>query len=158
FSTRATFRGWQAAGLNPYTDNTHKQLRGPEELIKSALAYAGTDQNKLGSLFPNKIAFKAVRGFQDIYREPGGRKAGMDAVDAEFRRLANASMAQTEVDRAFAAQMSTTEAQVAVFNNELQAAASQLTNAFVPALVSALPAIANFASSMANVISRAIGA
>ncbi len=158
FATKATFAHWHKANLNPFTDDTHKTLQSPKELVMEALKYSKGDQTKLAELFPNKVAAKAVGGFQQIYKEAGGGDKGLAAVDAEFQRLASAAMSEAAVMSQFESQMKTSESQVAVFNNQMETVASQVSSALIPSLLKLAPMVSNLAVSFGNLAARQLGA
>lgn len=148
-----TLKNWAAAGLNPFTDNTHTKLRSPEELVLEALKYSGGDQKKLYGLFRSSQALRAVRGYANIYTDAGGGQKGLDAVHAEFQRFQTAAMTAADVDNAFAAQMDTTKSKVQVLNNEFAQTTQKLANELAPAITNELlPAVLQLAQDFSSVM------
>jgi hypothetical protein len=141
FSTKTVFKAWQKAGINPFTDKGHTTLRSPEEIVLEALKYSKGDQTRLATLFPNKIAGRAMEGFRQIYAEKGGGQAGLEEVDREFKRLAAGAMSDADVMNAFGAQMQTTKSKVQIFNNEMQQTAEKVQAALLPAFEELAPAV-----------------
>lgn len=156
-SKGTTVKHWTAMGLNAFTDSSHTKLRSPEEIILEALKKTNGDQVKLGQLFPNKMGFRAVKGFASIYSEAGGGQAGLKAVDEEFGRLSSAAMTQEEVTRAFNAQMATSESQVQLFNNHMQQLSQELSEAAIPALAGLAPLLLSATTGLSEWVSELTG-
>lgn len=152
-----TVKNWAKAGLTPFTDASRTTLRSPEELILEALKFSKGNLVKLGQLFPNAMSMRAVTGFASIYSENGGGTRGLEAVDAEFRRLSVAAMTQEEVTRAFNAQMETTQSKVQVFNNHMQQAAERIAGALVPAIEAMAPVVVSLTEQFAGLVGLALG-
>lgn len=159
----ATIKNWRKAvdengrGLNPYTDKSETTLRSPEELVLEALKYSKGNMEKLAKLFPSSQAMRGVRGYAQIYDQAGGGVAGLDAVRDEFRRLGSAAMTDADVMSAFAAQMSTTQSKVQVFNNEMQQTAMKLETALVPAFEALAPVVVGLAGVFSDVMGTLLG-
>ena len=132
-------------------------LRSPEELILEALKKTNGDQLKLNQLFPSKIGRRAVTGFASIYHEAGGGQKGLDAVDAEFRRLSSAAMTQEEVTRAFTAQMDAAQSKVQIFNNEVQGLVEQLSTGLLPAFEAVGPPLIELATWISGRLADLMG-
>lgn len=154
FSKKTTFKHWAAAGLNPFTDNKHTQLRSPEELVLAAIRYSKGDQLKLAQLFPNSMAMRAVKPFANIYNEAAGtHEDKLKAVNDEFERMRKAQLDTAEVSRAFGAAMAQDKSAVQLANNRLDEMAVTLTTALLPAVAALAPAI----EALTPAITDAIG-
>lgn len=156
-SVPTTVKHWASFGLNPFTDASHTKLRSPEEIVLEALKATGGDQVKLGKLFPSQQGIRAVTGFASIYSESGGGQKGLDAVDAEFKRLSHAAMTQEEVTRAFNAQMDTAKSRVTTFNNEMQQMVEQLDGSLLPAFEALAPIVLEMSKSLAGMMGDLLG-
>jgi hypothetical protein len=157
-SKKATLKAWTGAGLNPFTDKSRTQLRSPEELILEAVKYSKGDIPKLGNLFPNKMSTRAVAGFAGIYAETkGGETEKLGAVHAEFERLRQAQIDNTEVQRAFTESMKGSEAQVTVFNNHMVEVAEKLAGSVIPAFEGLAPMVVQTAGNFAGMIAQSTG-
>lgn len=148
----ATLKNWTKAGLNPYADKAQTKLRSPEELILEALKHTKGSLPGLQKLFGSAQSVRAVKGFATIYSEAGGGQAGLEAVDAEFKRFSVAVMTQDDVMRAFGAQMDTTKSKVQIFNNELQQTVEKLATAVTPAFEELAPLAIALAGSFSSLM------
>lgn len=157
-TTGSTVKHWKAMGLTPFTDKGQTMLSDPKALIVAALKRTGGNLQQLGTLFGGRQAMRAVSGFASIYSEAGGGDKGVKAVEDEFERLTKAQLDNEEVQRAFAASMQTTEAQVTVFNNKMAAVVESLAGNVLPAFEKLAPEVADFAGSLANLVAEATGA
>jgi hypothetical protein len=165
FQTGTTLKHWQKLGLTPYTNKQNTQLTDPESIVLAALEKSeevnrkrngpkakGASMDVLKQMFPSEMGGRAVYGFADIYNEAGGGSAGTQAVKDEFQRFADATMATTEVERAFEAQMKTSESAVNIFNNKMTEVSGDVTAALLPAFEELAPVIVDVASGLANFI------
>jgi hypothetical protein len=142
---------WGGMGLNPYTDQTYKTLRSPEEIILEALKKSGGNKIKLQELFPNIRAMASVRGFADVYNATGGTtEEKLRAVRAEFENLRHAQLDAEEVNRAFSQAMQTAESKVQIANNRLDQMAGKIADAMLPALAGLAPVIEDLTPLMAK--------
>lgn len=121
--------------------NEQGMIRNPQELLMEALRAKGMDPLGFKGIFANKSGARAVEGFATIYRQAGGGAAGEKAVSAEFERLKNATMAETEVMESFRIAMATTDSQAKAANNQLQLMTMQLQEQVTPALIALVPAL-----------------
>lgn len=166
FGKKTTFKHWQAAGLNPYTDDKHTTLRSPEELILEAVKYSKGDQLKLAQLFPSRAAARAVNSFSNIYAETKGSDSDkLHAVAAEFDRMRLAQLNAQEVQKAYTEAMGTGKTAAQLANNKLDEMAATIQSALVPALAAFAPALERlmplfdqFAGGFANLINLVTGA
>jgi hypothetical protein len=156
-ANKSLLRNWAAAGLSPFTDASKTKLRSAPELILEAINSTKGNQAKLAQLFPSGIGVRAVQGFAALYTEQGGGKRGLEAVEAEFRRLSSAAMTQEEVTRAFAAQMTTTESKVQRFNNELQQTVEQLAGNTLPAFEALAPIVLDVTKGLTGLLDNLLG-
>jgi hypothetical protein len=157
FSTPANVKHWARVGLSPFTDASRTKIRSPEEIVLEMLKKTNGDIPALGNLMPSGIGVRAVAGFASIYSEAGGGQKGLEAVDAEFKRLSHAAMTQEEVTRAFNAQMDTAKSKVQVFNNEMQQTVEQLDGALLPAFEALAPVILEMSKGFAEVMANILG-
>lgn len=138
------------------------QLLDSQTIIKSAITAAaaggmGGFGNAMNQMFMDLNARKVTKGFENIYKEAGGGKAGLEAIDAEFTRLKNATMAQAEIQESFARSMKTGQSQAEVFNNQMRAAALQMQTALLPSIMALTPVIVEATKTFAGVVSWLTG-
>lgn len=138
-------------------DQKTGKLRDPQAIIKEALQAVGTDPLKLKTIFANVQGARAMEGFATLFREKGGGKAGLDAVDDEFKRLKEAAMAQAEIDESFARAMKTSASQAEVFNNAIRLSAAEVQTSLMPAIMQLAPQVVAATRSFAGVISWLTG-
>jgi hypothetical protein len=153
FSTPTTFKHWQAAHLNPYTDTGHTKLRSPEELVLEAIKYSKGDQNKLRQLFPNIRAMTAINPYAKVYGDTQGTdKQKLQAVADEFDRMRSAQLTATEVQRAYTEAMQTSKSKVQIANNKLDEMAAKIHDALIPALGGLVPAIEALTPAVTSIV------
>ncbi len=106
-------KNYKAAGIDIFSDDTNTKLKDPMEIIQAVLAKTGGDLTKVSNMFEVE-SMKAFQGFAPVWTEaekrnsqlPKGEQlkkgeAGRAAVDAEYRKFANANVAQSVLrDRA----------------------------------------------------------
>lgn len=157
FSTRATVRKWKAAKINPFTDDSETTLRDPMQLVRDLLTSTKGNKEQLGALVPNKMAMREILGWQSIYKEAGGGTEGIEAVNREFERLSAAQLTETEITRAFNAEMEKTKNKTTVFNEKMAAVAEQLAGVLLPALESFAPAVIDAAEGLTKLAAKLLG-
>jgi hypothetical protein len=102
---------------------------------------------------PSSIGKKALGGFAAIYNETQGTDAQkVAAVTAEFERLRQAQLTTEEVNRAFAASMTTSDAKAKQFNEQLAATIERMQGALLPALEKLAPAVLKAADGFTNML------
>lgn len=134
------------------------QLRDAKDIILDALKATGGKTEKMGEMFADVRARKAVGGFEQEFREAGGGQAGLDAVSKRFDDLTSATMMAEEVMDSFAAAMSTQESSVNQWNTALQASISQAQSNLTPALQTLTPVVADLSQKMADWVVKVFGA
>lgn len=136
-------------------------LRDPKEIIKDTLRKTGGDVSAIGDLFGVRSK-RPVQGFAEIYRKAGGNSKdpkaqakAMEAVEAEFKRLAEATMSETETTERAAMRRQAADRQFASVMNQLRdAVGHELLPEFVklvPKIRDAIPQLTNLAQGVAQV-------
>ena len=146
----------KATGAKVFDEKTG-MLRDSRTIIKEALSAVGMDPIKLKTVFQNQQGSRAMEGFATIYRQAGGGKAGLDAVDAEFDRLRNAMLSEAEIRESFNRQMKTGQSQAEQFNNQMRMVALEMQQALYPALIALAPAAVEAAKEFTKVITWLTG-
>jgi Phage-related minor tail protein len=157
FAKPTVLKKMAGAGLNPYADAGHTQLKQAPEIIKDILAYTKGDLSKLGGVMPSTIAQKAIGGFAQVYNQAGGGKAGLAAVTEEFQRLQSAQLTTEEVTRSFGASMETSEAKAHVFNEKMADVVEKMQGSLVPALTALAPAVLTAATAASTFAQNLVG-
>jgi len=139
FSKHARNAAFEKYGVS--LDSADGKLRNPMEVVIDALRATKGDRMKMGEMFADVNARRVTRGWETVYNEAGGGEAGIKAVRDAFDRLSKSVMTNEEVEKSFAAAMSTTDAQAKVFNEQLAVSANELRAGFAPALKALAPMI-----------------
>lgn len=156
FKTPARVAAFKAAtGKSAFTSDG--MLRDPQELVLEALRATGMNPERFKKIFANVQGARAVEGFATVYRQHGGGAAGEAAVVAEFERLKNAAIQDTEVMASFAAQMKTGQSQADVFNNSIRETAIRLQETLAPAAMQLAPVLLDLASKGGHVVEWLVG-
>lgn len=177
-TTKARVKTLQASGIDPFTDKSETVLRNPAEIIKQMLSKTGGNLVKLSTLVPNVMAMRPVQGLATVYNQAlsneaqrhdayakmhGGSMAGyteakgidaakLAAVDAELDNMKAAMLSDEEVNRAYAATMTTTQSKVTVFNERMADIVSHIQAGLLPALEKLAPTILGVAEEFANIV------
>jgi TP901 family phage tail tape measure protein len=122
-------------------------LRDPFEIIKRSIAATGADPLKMHKLFASSVGAKPVDALTKVYRDAGGGKAGMSAIDAEVARLAKSAMTDAAVNEAHAERMKTSAAKVEQFNAKLTEIGARAAEGLLPALEKAGPDLLRLADA-----------
>jgi hypothetical protein len=113
-----------------FADDQHSLLSDPLKLAK-ALIVAGSRDKKTGksglssldrvqSAVGDARSMKAITGLQMTFNEAGGGQKGLDAMNAELAKFSHANISTTEVSRALAEALKTTESKAERFNQKLE--------------------------------------
>lgn len=138
-------------------------LLASDTIIKNALVAAeshggmGRFKHNMGQMFASTEARNVTRGFEQIYMDAGGGKAGVAAVTAEFERLRNAAMSTAEVEESFARSMKTGNSQAQVFNNQMQKTALEMQTALLPAVQALAPEAVKAAQAFSQAATFLLG-
>lgn len=139
-STPARIKAMRAEGIEPMDKATHR-LRDPRAIITEALIKTQGDPERLKKMFANAAGARPVMGFANIFRDAGGGKAGLAAVNEEFDKLIKIAMGEGEIAEAHNAAMATTAAQTELLNNRLQDMTGRLQAQIIPKLLEFAPAL-----------------
>jgi TP901 family phage tail tape measure protein len=133
--TPARIKEFLAAGMKKEDIYDAKGgLRDPFEIIKRAIKATGADPLKMHQLFASSVGAKPVDALTKVYRDAGGGKAGMSAIDAEVERLAKSAMTEASISEAHAERMKTSAAKVEQFNAKLTEIGAGAAEKLLPAL------------------------
>ncbi len=148
FSKGARLDAFENMGVKVRDDKGN--LFSPQKIITDSLQAASSESHggmakfdrNMGGMFMDVQARRVTKGFEKIYKDAGGGKAGVDAVNAEFARM-KASQTQAEIQQAAADRMAEADMQFTKAVLELKEATSkELIPAFtriVPDLVRLTP-------------------
>jgi hypothetical protein len=78
----ANLKRFEKAGIDPFSDKSHTELKSPKEMIKTFMRETGGDLGKLAKLLPNEMSRAAVEAFGDIYKTKGEK-----GIDEKFAEL-----------------------------------------------------------------------
>lgn len=141
-------------GVNVFTDDSKRFLRNPKEIILEALSHTEGNSVKMGSLFKNVMAGRAIAGFTDVYNtargKGGSNQQGLDAVIEEFGNLEKATMTAAEVEKDNAKVMETTAKKAQVFQDQLQEMVSSLATKVMPEVEKLGPMVLRMVDAMAS--------
>lgn len=111
----------------------------------------------MGRMFMDVNARRVTRGFESVFHEAGGGKAGLEAASKAFDDLARTVMNNEEVENSFALAMQTSDAKAKIFNEQLAAIADESRSNLLPALQSLAPTILGWSKSLADWIGKVTG-
>lgn len=154
FTKAARVKAFQAEGIDVF--DTAGKVRNPEEIILEALDKTGGDNVRMGKMFMDSNARKAVLGFESVYRDAGGGKSGLEAVVKEFDRLKKGVMASREINDSFAASMQTTEAKAQLFQNKLNEVVATMADRVLPKLLEMQPLAERLMRAVAGLVEWAV--
>lgn len=150
-----------------FTDDQHSNMRGINEIMKDLIWGAAKDvHNPKGPRVKADLTAiakatgdvrgaKALYGLVDTFNSAGGGTKGMDAVDAELKKFDSAIMSTTEMERAAAEKMATTQAQTEVFNQQLEAISHGVMAELGPAMRDLAPKALSAAQGLGSMASWA---
>jgi len=149
-----TLKAWAAEGLNPFTDDTHTKLKGPEQNILDAVEKTKGDQARLAKLFPNVVSAAPAMALADIYNRAGGGAKGMEAARGELAQYKGA-LSPEQVDKLSAESGQTTKAKAERFNQQLEAVVASMADRVLPAMEKLAPKVLELADVFGKVVSWA---
>ncbi len=140
-----------AGKVNIWADEKHTMMKPMQDIMKGMLEYTGGSMDKIAALLPGKQSGRAFRGIAKIYNdaERGTKGSGLEAVDAEFKRL-TATLSKAEINESLARATNTTESKVQRFNNQLERIAESAAGKLLPALESLGPVALRAVGGLAN--------
>lgn len=157
FVTDLTSKAGQKAlaggGVNVWADKGRTTMKPVQQIIKDILAATHGDLARVSALVPGKQSGRAFGGFAKIYNEAEKKQkgSGLDAVDAEFKRL-TATLSKTEISESLARVTATTESKVQRFNNQLERIAEEAAGRVLPALEKLAPTAIDAAGGLGKLV------
>ncbi len=148
--TPARLKQFKAMGIDVYGKDN--KIRDPFELIKESLVATKADPVKMNQLFANVMGKRGVTALQNAYTSAGGGKAGLDAVDREYKRFAKAAMERAQVEENAARAAASDAAKAQRFQNNLDEIASKLHSSLIPTLERMAPAALKVSEAFAKVV------
>lgn len=153
-TNKSTVNAFAGQGINVFADKGQTTLRKPEEIILEALSHTGGNAVKMGGLFKNVMANRAVEGFTNIYNTTKGtNQEKLAKVHDEWMELAKAAMTEREEIENNARVMQESAKKAQVFQNQLQEIAGAMANKLLPALEQMAPKALEVADSLGRLVS-----
>ena len=129
----------------------------PIEIIKQSLEKTGGNQESMDALFKDVMGKRAIDAYTKTYREAGGGKKGLDAVDEKFEGIFKGTrdFTQQDIETQAARAKNTAASKVQDFNNNMEKVAASLAERVLPALEKLEPKIVQVVEALASMVSWA---
>lgn len=156
FNKNARVKSFAAEGIEVFDKKTGL-IRDPQTLITEALRRTGGDQIRMGKMFMDAQARRAVSGFENLFHASGGGETGIKAVEAEFDRLKKAAISEEEKRESLARAMETAEAKAQLFQNQIQEVVGAMADKLVPTLTELAPKAFQLVETFGKIVEWAAG-
>lgn len=145
-------------------DKSGKFLKDPMEIIKESIVRTGGDEKKLQGLFGLR-SIRAVSGYADVFKRAsedakahgataaGARTAGLEAMDAAFKKFAKAALDEEQVKKEAAARAAEADKQ---YESALTALREAVGTQLVPELTKLIPVVKELIPQIANMTRKGI--
>jgi hypothetical protein len=154
----------EAAGIDPFTGKDRRTLRDPRAILLDIFRKSGGDLAKITRMMPNQNSRAVVTAFTSDYKrafeatkgtEAEKRKAGVEAVDAAFKKLANTTLRNDELEEKFKAANETSASKAQELQNKLEDVTQKLVTGLVPAFEKLAPYVVKAAEGLAKLVTWA---
>ena len=142
---------FKAMGVDIDSATEKGAFADPFEIIKRSLAKTEGDPEKMKKLFGNVVGERAVTALTNTYNKAGGGKAGMDAVEDQFKRF-QGTVGDSQLNENLGRAMNTKESKVQLFQNKLDERWASLSERVLPALEKLAPAVEKGVDAFASLI------
>lgn len=136
----ANLKRFEKAGIDPFSDKSHTELKSPKEMIKTFMRETGGDLGKLAKLLPNEMSRAAVEAFGDIYKTKGEK-----GIDEKFAELTSGLTPEAMKGAASNAKGGDA-AKITEANNKISMSMAKL----VPEIEKLIPAVTKGAEFLSN--------
>lgn len=130
------------------------QLRDIQSIIKDSITAAGASKDPqiaFKKMWGNVMGAKGPEGMRNIYQKAGGGKAGLDAIDAEFKKF-TAALDPAAQQKMLEAATSTTEATANRFQQKLDEVTEKMGASLLPALERLAPTVLSLAEKFSGLL------
>lgn len=135
------------------------QLRAIPDIIKDSIVAASVSKDPqiaFKKMWGNVMGAKGPEGFRNVFMKAGGGKAGLEAIDAEFKKF-TAALDPEAQKKMLAEVANTTEATANRFQQKLDETTEKLGNNLMPALEKLAPVVLQIAEKFSSLVTWAAG-
>lgn len=149
--TPARVKQFAAHGVNVYDEQG--KLRDIQAIIKESIV-AAKNPVEFKKMWANVQGARAVEGFRTIYQKAGGGKAGLEAIDAEFKKF-TAALDPEAQKKMLESSLGTVDSAANRFQQKLDELTEKMGNTLMPTLEKLAPTVLQLTESFSKAVAWA---